>query len=127
MPNRITRDSTRTKHSLMESARRGPRTEPRAIALWAAALSVLLFAAAEPAQESRAHPPELKFALIFSRHGVRSPIWTNEQLNQYSAEAWPKWDVPPGKLTPHGEKLMRLFGAYDRAYLALEGLVNATG
>lgn len=65
--------------------------------------------------------------LIFSRHGVRSPIASNERLNEYSAEPWPNWDVPPGYLTPHGEKLMKLFGAYDRAYLARAGLLTATG
>lgn len=71
--------------------------------------------------------PRLKFVLILTRHGVRSPTGSNEQLDQYSSQPWPKWDVSPGYLTPHGAKLMTIFGAYDRAYLAQQGLISATG
>lgn len=70
---------------------------------------------------------ELKFILILSRHGVRPPTWSRERLNQYSNQPWPSWDVPPGYLTSHGKELMKLFGAYDRAYLARAGLLNSTG
>jgi 4-phytase/acid phosphatase len=35
--------------------------------------------------------------------------------------------VPPGYLTAHGYQLMKLFGAYDRAELAKEGLLSANG
>jgi 4-phytase/acid phosphatase len=62
-----------------------------------------------------------------TRHGVRSPTWKTERLNQYSTEAWPDWGVPPGDLTPHGKALMELFAAYDRAYLAQAGLLSAKG
>jgi 4-phytase/acid phosphatase len=62
-----------------------------------------------------------------TRHGVRSPTWKTERLNQYSTEAWPDWGVPPGDLTPHGKALMELFGAYDRAYLAHAGLLSVKG
>jgi 4-phytase / acid phosphatase len=70
---------------------------------------------------------ELKYTVIVSRHGVRSPTWERGQLNQYSAEPWPDWGVPTAYLTPHGKKLMLLFGAYDRAYLARTGLLSAKG
>jgi 4-phytase/acid phosphatase len=50
-----------------------------------------------------------------------------EQLNQYSAQPWPKWDVPAGYLTPHGAQLMNIFGRYYRAYYAQQGLFGATG
>jgi 4-phytase/acid phosphatase len=79
------------------------------------------------AQESPAPSAELKFVVILSRHGVRSPTWTTERLNQYSTEAWPDWGVQPGYLTPHGRTLMELFGAYDRAYLSHLGLLSAKG
>jgi 4-phytase/acid phosphatase len=48
-------------------------------------------------------------------------------LDQYSSQPWPKWDVPPGYLTPHGAKLMTFFGAYDRAYFVRQGLMSGSG
>ena len=69
----------------------------------------------------------LKFVVIVSRHGVRSPTSKTDQLNQYSAEPWPKWSVPPGYLTEHGTHLMTLFGAYDREQLAAQGLLAPSG
>ena len=70
---------------------------------------------------------ELKFAVIISRHGVRSPTGKLEQLNQYSRQPWPAWSVPPGYLTEHGARLMTLFGAYDRQLLAAQGLLAPGG
>ena len=69
----------------------------------------------------------LKYVVIVSRHGVRSPTGKTDQLNQYSAKPWPVWSVPPGYLTEHGAKLMTLLGAYDREMLAREGLLGADG
>src|ERR1700677_1625323 len=45
---------------------------------------------------------KLKFVVMVSRHGVRSPTGKPGQLNQYSAQPWPTWSVPPGYLTEHG-------------------------
>ena len=67
---------------------------------------------------------ELKYVVIVSRHGVRSPTWETARLNQYSAEPWPEWDVPPGNLTPHGRKLIELMGSYYRDWLAGEHLLQ---
>jgi 4-phytase/acid phosphatase len=69
----------------------------------------------------------LKFVLILTRHGVRSPTWTNSRLDEYSKEAWPKWNVAPGMLTPHGKILMSIFGGYYRADLAAHGLLSPNG
>ena len=65
--------------------------------------------------------------VILSRHGVRSPTWTSERLNSYSAQPWPQWNVAPGNLTSRGYELMKLFGSYDRSELAANGLLSASG
>ena len=70
---------------------------------------------------------QLRFVLVLTRHGVRSPTWTNERLNEYSRQPWPQWPVAPGILTPHGKQLMKLFGTYYRARFAGQGLVSASG
>jgi 4-phytase/acid phosphatase len=70
---------------------------------------------------------ELKFVVMVSRHGVRSPTGKTDQLNQYSVKPWPTWSVPPGYLTEHGAHLMTLFGAFDREQLAAQGLFAASG
>ena len=69
---------------------------------------------------------KLKFVVVVSRHGVRSPTGKLDQLNQYSAQPWPVWSVPPGYLTDHGAKLMTLFGAYDRELWTRQGLLAAS-
>ncbi len=88
------------------------------------------FAFRLPAQETSAaanHPERLQFVVYLERHGVRSPTGKPDKYAAYSAAPWPKWSVPPGYLTPHGFELMRIFGAYDRAQLAAEGLLAPSG
>jgi 4-phytase / acid phosphatase len=70
---------------------------------------------------------QLKFVLVLTRHGVRSPTWTNARLDEYAKQAWPQWPVEPGMLTPHGKQLMTYFGAYYRAYFAQLGLLSSEG
>ena len=74
-----------------------------------------------------AAPPQLRYVVIVTRHGVRSPTWENARLNEYSSEPWPEWGVPPGYLTAHGRILMQLMGAYYREWLLSEHLLNAEG
>lgn len=80
-----------------------------------------------PPAATVANAGSLKYVVIVSRHGVRSPTGKTDQLNQYTAKPWPQWSVPPGYLTKHGAKLMTLFGAYDRELFAGEGLIGAQG
>jgi 4-phytase/acid phosphatase len=68
--------------------------------------------------------PQLKYAVIVTRHGVRAPTWDSDRLNQYSAEPWPDWGVPPGNLTPHGRRAIELMGAYYRSWLSHERLLD---
>jgi 4-phytase/acid phosphatase len=93
------------------------------------ALLLSLFVAPVVAQPAGAESKssELKFVVYLSRHGVRSPTGKPEQYNPYSKAAWPEWSVAPGLLTTHGYYLMKLFGAYDRQFLAAEKLLSATG
>ncbi len=70
---------------------------------------------------------QLRFVLVLTRHGVRSPTWTNQRLDEYSKDPWPRWPVAPGLLTPHGKQLMNLFGGYYRAWFAERGLLSTTG
>src|SRR5262245_42095289 len=71
--------------------------------------------------------PRLKYAIVVTRHGVRSPTWTPDRLNQYSATPWPDFGVPPGNLTTHGRTLMKIMGGFYREYFAAEGLIAQTG
>lgn len=70
---------------------------------------------------------QLEYVVILTRHGVRSPGDKPSHYGRYSALPWPAWNVPPGYLTAHGFELMKLFGAYDRAWLAQKGLFRASG
>ncbi len=92
------------------------------------ALCALLSASVTVSQNTGDHGTgTLKFVVIVSRHGVRSPTGSMEQLNEYSIQPWPKWDVPPGYLTPQGARLMTIFGQYYRAYFSQQGLFSPTG
>jgi 4-phytase/acid phosphatase len=71
--------------------------------------------------------PQLRYTVIISRHGVRSPTWEAARLNDYSAEPWPDWGVPPGDLTSQGRELIKLMGAYYRDWLSAEHLIENSG
>ena len=79
------------------------------------------------AEEKRDNEARLKFVLVLTRHGVRSPTWSNSRLDEYAKDPWPKWGVEPGELTVHGRLLMTQFGTYYRALFAEHALVSATG
>jgi 4-phytase / acid phosphatase len=94
-------------------------------------LSLLVFCALLPAQSSSAPAAspsaDLEMVVMLSRHGVRSPLGSLDVYNRYSAAPWPKWDVPPGIQTDHGNELIKLFGEWDRRRFSSEGLLTPTG
>ena len=52
----------------------------------------------------------LERVVLVSRHGVRPPTRSNDELAQYSDRAWPAWPVAPGDLTPHGASALERMG-----------------
>ena len=84
-------------------------------------------AATAVTQETAAAVPKLRFAVVLTRHGVRSPTWTLADLNTYSSQPWPDWGVAPGRLTARGSTLMTLMGSYYRLYFANAGLLRSAG
>src|ERR1700722_11594884 len=69
----------------------------------------------------------LELVVMLSRHGVRSPLTAQADLDKFSAAPWPIWDVAPGILTAHGYQLMKDFGNWDLINSAGEGLLAPTG
>lgn len=104
-----------------------PRLAPYAVVFSAAFCALCLPPGVAQTYRAPAGDAELQFVLYLSRHGVRSPTGKASKYAKYSSAAWPEWDVPPGYLTAHGYQLMKLFGAYDRAKLAKEGLMAPSG
>lgn len=70
---------------------------------------------------------QLVQVVLVSRHGVRSPTDIKPPLAQLAAGPWPKWEVAPGMLTPHGAQAATLMGAYYRDAFAAEGLLAREG
>jgi 4-phytase/acid phosphatase len=74
--------------------------------------------------------PTLEKVLVLSRHGVRSPLQSKENAAEdatcvspvYSTDKWPKWEVPCGDLTPHGQELMRSLGSFYADYYGPQGM-----
>ncbi len=69
----------------------------------------------------------LERVVLVQRHGVRPPTSTNAELARYAAAPWPDWPVPPGELTPHGEKTVALMGATLRAAYLAQGVIPVAG
>src|SRR5580698_4174007 len=90
--------------------------------------SFCLLPPAQPARAQTAAPDaHLELVIMLSRHGVRSPLTSQADLDKFSAAPWPKWDVAPGILTAHGYQLMKMFGNWDRTKFVGEGLLAPTG
>jgi 4-phytase / acid phosphatase len=79
------------------------------------------------ASQTPARDAKLQLVIVLSRHGVRSPLTAQADLDKFSAAPWPKWEVAPGILTAHGYELMKIFGAWDRVKFSGEGLLAPSG
>jgi glucose-1-phosphatase/inositol phosphatase (acid glucose-1-phosphate phosphatase) len=81
--------------------------------------------ATENRQNKQNEDYELEKVLIFSRHGLRSPVEKDPQeMAKYSPYAWAKWDVPSGHLTAKGTVLETYFGQYLGQWLTDKGLLT---
>ena len=70
---------------------------------------------------------ELEKVLIFSRHGLRSPLTASgSKLSKVTPYEWAKWDVPASHLTKKGAILETYFGQYINDWLT-ENNVMKTG
>ena len=77
--------------------------------------------------QTSARDAKLQLVVILSRHGVRSPLSAQADLDKFSAAPWPTWEVAPGILTSHGYELMKIFGTWDRTKFSGEGVLAPTG
>ena len=98
----------------------------RGLGTWCCCAVFLLSLAFCPAGRAgpEASGDQLRLVIILSRHGVRSPLATNEAMARYAPQPWPKWDVAPGIQTAHGNKLIALMGDYYRARFAKDRLLS---
>jgi 4-phytase/acid phosphatase len=74
-----------------------------------------------------AAPLHLVRVVIVTRHGVRPPTQSNDELAKYADKAWPAWPVAPGELTPHGGETVRLMGVTLREAYRTAGLLPREG
>jgi 4-phytase / acid phosphatase len=72
-------------------------------------------------------PLQLERVVLLYRHGIRTPLPGEIQLDEASGKPWPSWKEPPSYLTQHGAEGARLMGRYDRQRLAKAGLFAAEG
>ena len=70
---------------------------------------------------------QLKRVVLLYRHGVRTPLPGEIQLDEASGKPWPRWTQAPSQLTPHGIEGVKRMGAYDRRRLAAQGLFADRG
>lgn len=77
---------------------------------------------ASPAADA---PLQVERVLMVFRHGVRAPL--PGEIGAQATSPWPAWPVAASVLTPHGDKGMRLLGAYHRHWLVQAGVLPERG
>ncbi|MEH3124087.1 MAG: histidine-type phosphatase [Sphingomonas phyllosphaerae] len=71
--------------------------------------------------------PRVERVVMVMRHGVRAPIDGEVPAGTLTAAPWPRWPVAAEQITPHGAQAMAIRGRADRAWLAAQGVLPATG
>ena len=69
----------------------------------------------------------LQKVVIIARHGVRTPITSQAELDGWSSRPWPAWNEPAGNLTARGAQLAKILGQCYRAYAVSEQLLPEQG
>jgi 4-phytase/acid phosphatase len=88
-----------------------------------ACVAVLLFAVAFQGAPA-ARGDELRLAIILTRHGVRSPLKTSDEMAGFASNPWPKWEVAPAIQTPRGNLLVAYMGDYYRTRFSGDGVLS---
>jgi len=91
-------------------------------------LVILLGVLCANATDAMAANGQLVKVVIVTRHGVRAPLTSPDELDLWSAYSWPDlrrdWGVDhPGDLTPRGAALVRLMGQYYRVLFLSDNLL----
>lgn len=97
-----------------------------------AIVSILGLLSAQGIRAQNIDDTELRQAIIFGRHGVRTPNSPNSALDNFAIQAYPVFpdlpgnppDNPPSVLTSNGAAAETLLGAYFRLWLTQQGALT---
>jgi 4-phytase / acid phosphatase len=67
---------------------------------------------------------QLRLVIILTRHGVRAPFYSNEEMAKFNTPPWPKWEVAHLIQTPRGNQLIGYMGDYYHARLTGDGVLT---
>lgn len=74
--------------------------------------------------ETEPQGDHLRLVVIVTRHGVRSPLQSAEELAKLSSKPWPAWPVKPGLQTDRGNFLIEQMGDYYHERFQKLGLLT---
>lgn len=69
----------------------------------------------------------LERVVMVMRHGIRAPLAGEVPDGTRTGQPWPQWPVAESRITPHGARALSTGAATDRARLAHDGVLPATG
>lgn len=95
------------------------------LALLSVAGGTVAYAAKAPATIT-SDEARLEQVILLYRHGVRTPLPGEVQLDEVNGRPWPRWRESPSLLTPHGAEGVQRMAHYDRDRLVAAGLFTAS-